>query len=151
MKSILHISDLHFGVPYLPLVGEALLELERQLEPSLTVCTGDIVQWAEKPSNWQDAVRFFAQLKGPYMTIPGNHDVIRLHPIERFTQPLKHYYRYIHPSRDSTYTADDLAIFGFGTPRGMTVELGFISNKQLTKRCQDLISLWWCSCCTCMG
>ena len=46
-----------------PVVGEALLRLEAQQSPTLTVCTGDIVQWAEKQASWDAAKDFFSRFQ----------------------------------------------------------------------------------------
>ncbi|MEZ6065428.1 MAG: metallophosphoesterase [Planctomycetaceae bacterium] len=48
MLRILHISDLHFGPPYLARVGEALLRLAPQLNPELIVASGDFTQRARE-------------------------------------------------------------------------------------------------------
>ena len=41
MLSILHISDLHFGPPFLSAVGEALQEIVPGLNPDVIVASGD--------------------------------------------------------------------------------------------------------------
>ena len=44
MLKLLHISDLHFGPPYLPHVGEAVQRFARQLSPDLVIASGDFTQ-----------------------------------------------------------------------------------------------------------
>ena len=50
--TLIHISDLHFGSPYQPEVGEAVLDLAHSLRPSAVACTGDLVQFAEQRGPW---------------------------------------------------------------------------------------------------
>ena len=42
MLNLLHISDLHFGPPYIPEVGEALLRTIKQRSPDIIVISGDL-------------------------------------------------------------------------------------------------------------
>ena len=44
MLTLLHISDLHFGPPFVPRVGQALLEIAPQLEPDAIEVSGDLSQ-----------------------------------------------------------------------------------------------------------
>ena len=48
MLNILHVSDLHFGPPWLPRVGQALLEIAPRLEPDVVVISGDLTQRARR-------------------------------------------------------------------------------------------------------
>jgi len=130
-KSLIHISDLHFGSPYRQEVGRALIEQIRELAPDAVVCSGDIVQFAEQEHVWAEARAWLDQIEVPLVVIPGNHDAIRFHPIARWYKPLRHYFRYICPERDSSLHLEGLSIVGLGTIRAWTLELGYISQKQL--------------------
>ena len=46
--TLLQISDLHFGPPYLPDVGEHLLRIASALEPDAIVVCGDTTQRATR-------------------------------------------------------------------------------------------------------
>jgi hypothetical protein len=48
MMTILHISDLHFGPPYFPRVGDALRTAARALGPDVIVASGDFTQRAKE-------------------------------------------------------------------------------------------------------
>ena len=48
MLTLLHISDLHFGPPYLPRVGQALLRGAPQLNANVIVVSGDLTQRAKR-------------------------------------------------------------------------------------------------------
>ena len=54
MTSILHISDLHFGPPYVPEIGEDLLRSVAELEIDAIVVSGDFTQRA-KPAQFAAA------------------------------------------------------------------------------------------------
>ena len=74
---ILHVSDLHFGPPYLPRVGEALIDIAASIAPDVVVVSGDLTQRA-KPEQFEEAARFIGRLPDvPRIVVPGNHDVDR--------------------------------------------------------------------------
>ena len=68
MIRLLHISDLHFGPPYVTHVGQALLEAAPQLKPDAVVVSGDLTQRATE-TQFQDARAFIDQL--PDVPRPG--------------------------------------------------------------------------------
>ncbi len=51
MLSLLHVSDLHFGPAYLPMVGEAVLRAAQELSPDIVVASGDFTQRASASSS----------------------------------------------------------------------------------------------------
>ena len=73
--TLLHISDLHFGPPFVPKVGETLLQKAAELHPDIVVISGDFTQRA-KPEQFQAARDFLGRLpRVPHIVVPGNHDV----------------------------------------------------------------------------
>ncbi|MCA9205576.1 MAG: metallophosphoesterase, partial [Planctomycetales bacterium] len=73
--TILHISDLHFGPPYVPRVGEALLREAALVRADVIVASGDFTQRA-KPEQFAAARKFLDSLPAaPVVVVPGNHDV----------------------------------------------------------------------------
>lgn len=108
--TLLHISDLHFGPPYVPRVGDALLEIVPTLEIDAIVASGDFTQRA-KPEQFAEARDFLDRLPDvPRITVPGNHDIPlwRLH--ERFFRPRALYKRYIHPRLDEVHRLEGAVI-----------------------------------------
>ena len=73
MRTIVHVSDLHFGR-----VDEAtaqpLVRQVKALQPHLIVVSGDLTQRA-RSGEFQDARRFLESLPQPQIVVPGNHDV----------------------------------------------------------------------------
>ena len=61
MLTLLHISDLHFGPPYLPRVGDALLRIAPALGADAIVISGDLTQRA-RPEQFQRAREFIDDL-----------------------------------------------------------------------------------------
>ena len=131
MKSIVHISDLHFGKPFVQDAGRAVLRFLEENPHDALICSGDIVQFAEVKSSWQEARDFFAQVAAPTVIVPGNHDVLRFFPIARWLTPMNRYFEYINAHRDMRVNLPGLDVVGLGTMRTWTIELGFITKQQL--------------------
>jgi 3',5'-cyclic AMP phosphodiesterase CpdA len=95
MLSILHISDLHFGPPYRPQVGAAVLRIVPELQPDVIVVSGDLTQRA-KPEQFAAAREFLDGLPPvPQVIVPGNHDVPLYRVRERLFDPHKNYRAFI--------------------------------------------------------
>ncbi|MGE0758693.1 MAG: metallophosphoesterase [Pirellulaceae bacterium] len=95
MLTLLHISDLHFGPPFLPRVGDALLKLAPKLAPQVIAVSGDLTQRA-KAQQFQAAREFIDQLPPvPRVVVPGNHDVPLYRLRERLFAPHDLYRQYI--------------------------------------------------------
>lgn len=125
--NILHISDLHFGPPYVPAVGEALIRIAGQLEADVTVVAGDLTQRAKR-QQFADAKEFLDRLpKRPTVVIPGNHDVPLYRLRERFTDPYRLYREYISPDLNMVLKTDEAVMVGLNS----TAPRSAISNGRL--------------------
>lgn len=101
MLSICHISDLHFGPPYLPEVGEKLRESIHALAPQVIVASGDYTQRAT-PEQFAAARQYLDLLPGvPTIVTPGNHDVPVFRVLERLTNPYGNYREHISRELDT--------------------------------------------------
>jgi len=101
MLSILHFSDIHFGPPFQPEVGEALLSFAHHTAPDLIVASGDFTQRA-KPEQFRDARAFLDRLPpAPLVVTPGNHDVPVYRVFERLIDPYRNYRTYISEDLDT--------------------------------------------------
>ena len=132
MLTLLHISDLHFGPPYLAEVGEALLRIAPRLEPDAIVVSGDLTQRA-RPEQFADAKAFLGRLPDvPRVVVPGNHDVPLYRVIERFVNPLGLYKQYISDSVDSVWRLDGAVLVGLdSTSPYRSITNGVIYQEQL--------------------
>ena len=84
---ILHISDLHFGPPFVPKVAEAIMATLPDLEPDAVVVSGDLTQRAKR-RQFEEARAFFDRMAPlPMLVIPGNHDVPLYRIFERLFKP----------------------------------------------------------------
>lgn len=93
--TLLHVSDLHFGPPFVPAVGEALLEIVPRLELDGIVVSGDLTQRA-KSEQFEAARRFLDRLPDvPRVVVPGNHDVPLYRVFERLLAPRARYRRHV--------------------------------------------------------
>lgn len=127
MIRILHISDLHFGPPYVPRVGEALLRIAPELNPDVIVASGDFTQRA-KAKQFAQAREFLDQLPSvPIVTVPGNHDVPLYRVAERVRRPLDLYRQYISPELNTVTKVKDAVIVGLDS----TAPRSAISNGRL--------------------
>lgn len=110
MPSILHISDLHFGPPYLPELGDSVREMAERLGPDLIVASGDFTQRA-RPEQFRQARAFLDSLPGvPRIHVCGNHDVALWRLWERFARPFDRYRESIDPELDGVLRLDDAVI-----------------------------------------
>lgn len=112
MLTILHISDLHFGPPFLPRVGAALVRIAPTLAPDVIVASGDFTQRA-KAEQFQQARGFLNELPTvPRVVVPGNHDVPLYRVAERLTRPHKLYCQYMSAALDTALKLNGAVIVG---------------------------------------
>jgi 3',5'-cyclic AMP phosphodiesterase CpdA len=132
MLTLLHISDLHFGPPYLPRVGEALQRIAPELAPDIVVASGDFTQRA-KEEQFQQARAFLDRLPPvPQVVVPGNHDVPLYRLRERLTRPLDLYRQYISKELNVVHQLDGAVIVAIdSTAPRRTITNGRIHKSQL--------------------
>lgn len=132
MLTLLHVSDLHFGTPYLPRVGEALLRIAPTLGADIIVISGDLTQRAKR-HQFQEAKQFLEQLPPvPRVVVPGNHDVPLYRVLERIVDPLKLYREIIDDDVDQVLRLDHAVIVSLNStsPR-RAISNGRIDLRQL--------------------
>lgn len=129
MRTIAHLSDLHFGTE-VPAVAEALVADVTAHAPSLVIVSGDLTQRARR-RQFQAAQAYLARLPTPQLVVPGNHDVPLFDLIRRALLPLQRYGRFINPDLDPTYLDDEMVVVGLNTARSLTWKNGRISVDQI--------------------
>ena len=136
---ILHISDLHFGPPYRPAVGEALLDTAMELNPDAIVVSGDLTQRA-RPEQFADAAEFLARLPvAPRLIIPGNHDVPLYRVTERLMNPHGLYRKYISEELNPVLQVEGAVFLGLDTTSPYrNITNGRIHRWQLD-RCSSIL------------
>jgi 3',5'-cyclic AMP phosphodiesterase CpdA len=128
VKTIAHISDLHFG-RHDETVAERLLADLSEVRPDLVVVTGDLTQRA-RHRQFAAARAFLEKLPRPVIVIPGNHDVPLYDVIQRFVGRLMRYRRYICDELQPFFADDEIAVLGLNTARSATFSNGRISYRQ---------------------
>lgn len=138
---VLHISDLHFGPPFVPSVCESLLRQLPEMEPDLIVVSGDFTQRA-KESQFARAREFLEELPDlPRVVVPGNHDVPLYRVLERFFRPRELYQRYISRELDTVHHLPGLTVVGLdSTSPRRAITNGRIHLDQLDF-CQEAFAL----------
>ena len=133
MTRILHLSDLHFGDPYLPRVGKAILRVAPRLDVDAIVISGDFTQRAT-PQQFEAARLFMDQLPDlPRLVIPGNHDIGLYRVWERIRRPYDNYRAHIHQDLDVKLTVGDVIFVGLNS----TSPLKAITNGRIEKEQLD--------------
>ncbi|CAM2883438.1 metallophosphoesterase family protein [Rariglobus hedericola] len=129
MKTIAHISDLHFGTER-PEIAAALQAELHALAPALVVVSGDLTQRA-RSGQFIAARDYLATLPGPQLVVPGNHDVPLYDVARRFLAPLARYRHFINDDLNPVYDDGDLFVGGLNTARSLTWKSGRISLDQI--------------------
>lgn len=124
---ILHLSDLHFGPPFVPEVGKAVLSTASAIDVDAIVVSGDFTQRAKR-EQFEAARAFLDRLPDvPRLYVPGNHDVPLYRLRERLFDPLGLYKEVISPELNPVLSLPGAVIVGFDS----TSPLSKISNGRI--------------------
>jgi len=130
LARILHISDLHFGPPFVPSVAEALLQAIPSLAPDAIVVSGDLTQRAKR-HQFEQARQFFDRMSDfPMLIVPGNHDVALWRIFERLFKPYALYREVISPDLNPVLHVGNVVLVGLNS----TAPRRSISNGRLDRR-----------------
>jgi 3',5'-cyclic AMP phosphodiesterase CpdA len=129
MRTLVHLSDLHFGKVDTALLAP-LRELVHRLAPDVVVVSGDLTQRA-RSEQFEQARAWLDTLPGPQIIVPGNHDISLYNVFRRFLQPLARYKRYITDDLDPMYIDDEIAVLGVNTARSLTFKDGRVNKEQV--------------------
>lgn len=128
MRTIVQISDLHFGSILEPTL-EPLRALLWDIAPDLLIVSGDLTQRARE-EQFVAARAYLERLPRPQLVIPGNHDVPLYDVLRRFASPLGRYRKYITEDLSPSFIDDEVAVVGIDTSRSLTFKGGAISASQ---------------------
>jgi 3',5'-cyclic AMP phosphodiesterase CpdA len=129
MRTIIHLSDLHFGRVDQTLLGP-LRDLIHSIAPNVVVISGDLTQRA-KSEQFEEARAFLDTLPGPQIVVPGNHDISLYNVFRRFVKPLDRYKRYITDDLDPIFVDEEIAVVGVNTARSLTIKDGRLNKEQV--------------------
>lgn len=129
MRTLVHLSDLHFGRTD-PALIEPLLASIAAIAPDLVVVSGDLTQRA-RADQFAEARAFLDRITQPRIVVPGNHDVPLYRVWERFLSPLGKYRKYIGDDLEPTFVDQEIAVVGINTARALTFKNGRINEEQM--------------------
>lgn len=136
MRTIAHVSDLHFGYND-PLLAKALHDSLHEIQPHVLVVSGDLVEHATD-DEFLSAREFLQTLPQPQIIVPGNHDLPFYNLWRRFTEGLDKYRRFITDNPEPVFLDDEIAIVGADSAHLFPVKGGKITDAQL----DDLVELF---------
>jgi len=131
MRTLVHLSDLHFGRVD-PELLDPLRDLVHRIAPTVVVVSGDLTQRA-KSEQFEEARAWLDTLPGPQIVVPGNHDISLYNVFRRFALPLERYKRYITDDLDPVFIDDEIAVLGVNTARSLTWKDGRVNKEQVEK------------------
>jgi 3',5'-cyclic AMP phosphodiesterase CpdA len=129
MRTIVHISDLHFGAED-PRIVAGLTEEIAGFHPSVVVISGDLTQRARK-RQFEAAGAFIRRIPVPCLVVPGNHDIPFYRVLARALRPLHWYRRFITTDLNPVFQDEELMILGANTARAAAFKNGRISTAQI--------------------
>jgi 3',5'-cyclic AMP phosphodiesterase CpdA len=129
MRTLIHLSDLHFGRTDPALLDPLRLAVEAA-RPDVVVVSGDFPQRAQA-GEFQEARAYLDRLPTPQVLVPGNHDVPLYRVWERFLSPLGKYRRYITDDLEPSFVDAEIAVVGVNTARSLTFKNGRINEEQM--------------------
>jgi 3',5'-cyclic AMP phosphodiesterase CpdA len=141
MRTLVHLSDLHFGRIDLSLV-EPLRRAVTDARPDLIVISGDFTQRARR-SQFAAARAFVDSLPLKTLVVPGNHDIPLYDFVERFAAPLTRYRQFISAELEPEYEDDEMMVIGVNTARALVFPFGEgrINERQVDRIVQRLAAV----------
>lgn len=131
MRTVAHLSDLHFGQDDPAAVAALRAELEGA-RPALVVVSGDLTQRA-RPREFRAARAFLGSLAAPVLAVPGNHDVPLYELVLRFLVPLARWHRHLALPPEPAFEDDELVVVGVSTARSNVWKGGRVSLAQVAR------------------
>jgi 3',5'-cyclic AMP phosphodiesterase CpdA len=122
MRTLVHLSDLHFG-RIDPRLVEPLRRAVVESQPDLVAISGDFTQRARR-SQFAEARAFVESLGKPTLVVPGNHDIPLFDVVERLAAPLVRYRKYISDNLEPEYVDEEMIVIGVNTARSMVFPFG---------------------------
>jgi 3',5'-cyclic AMP phosphodiesterase CpdA len=131
MRTIVHLSDLHFGRLDRRVVAPLRAAIG-QLAPDLVAVSGDFTQRARN-NQFAEARDFLQALPGPHLVVPGNHDVPLYDVARRFLRPLSRYQRFIAADLEPIFADTEIVALGLNSARSLSFGRGRLNAAQITK------------------
>jgi 3',5'-cyclic AMP phosphodiesterase CpdA len=129
MRTIVHLSDLHFG-RLDPRVVSPLVAAVDAVAPDLVAVSGDLTQRARR-GQFADARAFLETLRFPRLVVPGNHDVPLFDVATRLVRPLARYRRFVAEDVEPIFADEEMVVIGLNSARSLTFGRGRLNARQI--------------------
>jgi 3',5'-cyclic AMP phosphodiesterase CpdA len=131
MRTVIHLSDLHFGRVDERVI-DPLIKTIAEMEPNLIAVSGDLTQRA-RSHQFVEARAFLDRLPKPQIVVPGNHDIPLHNIFARFLRPLDKYRLYITDDLQPSYADEEMVVVGVSTARSSVFKGGRINQNQVAR------------------
>jgi len=131
MRTLVHLSDLHFGRVDSAIVAPLVATVEA-IKPHLVAVSGDLTQRA-RSEEFKQARAFLDRLPFPQVVVPGNHDVPLHNVFARFATPFDKYRRWIGDNLEPVFEDEELVVMGINTARRLTIKDGRVNRRQIAE------------------
>ncbi len=136
MRTIVHLSDLHFGRLDQRLIAPLLTTIDA-VAPDLIAISGDLTQRARE-SQFAEARRFLESLRFPRLVVPWNHDVPLYDLARRFFTPFARYQRMIARDLEPVHADGEVVAIGLNSARSLTFGRGRLNDGQIGRAVERL-------------
>lgn len=133
MRTVLHLSDLHFGRTR-PELLEPLIAAVNAAAPDLVAISGDLTQRA-RVRQFREARAFLDRIEAPRLVVPGNHDVPLDNIALRLLGPWGRYRRWIGADLEPGFQDEELAAVGVNTVNFLEWQRGRIGRHAVARVC----------------
>ena len=137
MRTIVHLSDLHFGRLDERVVASLGAAID-EIQPALVAISGDLTQRARR-RQFAEARAFLDSIRFPRLVIPGNHDVPLYDIASRFLAPLHRYRRFIADDVEPMYVDEEMVVLGLNSVRSLSFGgRGRLNERQVHRAVERL-------------
>jgi 3',5'-cyclic AMP phosphodiesterase CpdA len=136
MRTIVHLSDLHFG-RLDPRVVDPLVAAIGGIAPDLVAVSGDLTQRARR-RQFLEARAFLHRLPFPRLVVPGNHDIPLFDVARRLLSPLGRYREFIAEVVEPMHADGEIIVLGLNSARSLTLGEGRLNARQVRKAVERL-------------
>jgi 3',5'-cyclic AMP phosphodiesterase CpdA len=131
MRTIIHLSDLHFG-RIRPDLLDPLVKIINSAAPDLVVVSGDLTQRA-RVAQFGEARAFLDRIAAPRLVVPGNHDVPLDNVAMRAFAPWSRYRRWISTDLNPVFEDEEIAVAGVNTVNPLYWQRGRIGDPAVAR------------------
>lgn len=128
MRTLAHLSDLHFGAEDRRLAHLLAKDLELA-NPDVIAVSGDVTQRA-RSREFAAAREWIESLPGAKVVVPGNHDVPLWNLLRRTVRPFEAWRR-AFGEPEPLWEDDAMLVIGVNTARSLTISAGRIDDEQV--------------------